>query len=374
MKKLLKSLLHKFNIEIKKLPYKSDLLIEESNHLPSIDESIVNEIFDFFNVIEPFYSEDIRPELKIAGAWRKDFETRRTNQLNFIRTQDKEGYSNLIKSMMRNELIAGQWGIGYYDKKILNTTAPNEFLDNLKQYSNLTNHNLDVLDDGPFGGKWGVKVGNQLVTFRDPYKGVNAFNAAKILNFICEGEGGATYLDLGSGFGSDAIKVEKFSELPVRIILMDLPLNLTTAFAYVSMNAGKKCVLISNADQLQEHLISNFSESEFIFIPTSLVEDFSKLGIKVDLMYNHGSFSEMDFDTISYYIKCLLNGTVKALFEVNSNASTLDGNLSDNLLNYGGHVEVPSSKFPIPTNYKLVKSSLSINSYNRYVENLYIYK
>ena len=83
-------------------------------------------------------------------------------------------------------------------------------------------------------------------------------------------------------------------------------------------------------------------------------------------MYNHGSFSEMDYSTISFYLKTLLkNGPVKAIFEINSNKD---------VENTGGHTEIKSSLFPIPKSFKLIKRNQSFNSYfdHRYLESLYV--
>ena len=370
--KLAKSIFRRIQVDLRKQYFLDDFLVVESDHIPSVKPSIVDDIFDFYNKVKPFYDENIRPELKIDGAWKTIFELNRKNQLRFIETQDKSSYAGLLTNMLRNEMVSAQWSVAYYDKKLLNNKAPIQCAKNLDDFKYLTrnnsnvSHNIDKLDDGPFGGKWGINVDGFILNFLDSYKGVNAFNSAQIINFMCD-EDRATYIDLGSGIGSDAIKVEKFTDFPLRSILIDVPMNLTTAYAYVSMNSGKRCVLISNIDEFIEILEADFDESEFLFVPTILVEQIGKLGLSIDLLYNHGSFSEMDFDTIKFYLDNFLNGTVKALFDINSNTSDI---LS------GGHLEVESSSFPIPPAYKLLKRNFSINNYfnHRYIESLYIYK
>jgi len=372
LRRLIQSIFRKLGLEIRKQHFENDFLVVESEHVPPVDLSIVDDIFDFYSKVKPFYDEkNIRPELRIAGAWRSLFELNRKNQLKFIETQDKSSYADLLTYMLRNEMVSGQWAIGYYDKKILNNEIPNQCAKNLDDFTQLTMNgsnaysNIDKLDDGPFGGKWGVRVEGFILNYLDLYKGVNAFNSAQVINYMCD-RNRAVFMDLGSGIGSDAIKVEKFTDFPLRSILIDVPLNLTSAYAYVSMNSGKRCVLVSDIDEFSKIVEADFDESEFLFVPTTLVEQIGKLGLSIDLLYNHGSFSEMDFKTIKFYLDSLLNGTVKALFEINSNSSrTLSG----------GHVEVISSSFPIPSEYKLVKRNSSINSYfnHRYVENLYMH-
>jgi hypothetical protein len=369
IKALIKKLLVKKGYEVRKFPFGSgsSLFVEEASEVPPVESTIVESIFNFFAKIPPFYNEDVRSELRIGGNWKSAFEPRRKNQLSCLSSLDVEGYASLLNCMFRNELISGLWVIGYYNNKILGSGAPQQFVHNLENFLNLTGLNINVLDDGNFGGKWGVRIDNSLITFIDPSKGLNAFNSANFLNANCGQK--ATYLDLGSGYGSDVIKVEKMAEMPLRTILCDLPLNLTTAFAYVSMNTRKRCVLIDSESALEAQLSSNFSESEFIFVPTIFIEKLAESSGPIDLLFNHGSFSEMDYNAVKFYLDTLLlNGPVKAMFEINGNVK------------FGPHRyqkfrgEVLQSSFPIPDSFKLLKRNLGINNYydGRLVENLYV--
>jgi hypothetical protein len=361
IKALVKNLLIKNGFEVRKFPAHFHF-VEEASEVPSVESTIVESIFNLFAKIPPFYSEDVRSELRVGGAWRSLLEKRRKNQLSYLNSQDEERYASLLNCMLRNELATG-WCISNYDKSILGSNAPQQFVHNLENFLNLTGLNINLLDDGNFGGKWGVKIDNSLITFVDPSKGLNAFNSANFLNANCGQK--ATYLDLGSGFGSDVIKVEKLAKMPLRTILCDLPLNLTTAFAYVWMNTRKRCVLIDSESALEAQLSSDFSESEFIFVPTIFIEKLAELSSPIDLMYNHASFSEMDYNTVKFYLDTLLlNGPVNAMFEINSNVECVNG----------GHIEISSSSFPIPDSFKLLKRNPALNTYydRRYVESLYV--
>lgn len=337
-----------------------------SKEVPSreIDRKIVDEIFNFFDLIPPFYDSSVRDELKISGAWGQDLKERRKNQLDLLKSRNSEGYAVLLDSLLTNELVSGQWSISYFEQKLLNKKAPEHFLANLKLYENLTGDtDYGSLIDGDFGGRWGVKIGNRTLLLVDPYKGINAFNAANYLNSLAVKKN--IYLDFGSGIGSDCIKVSKMVARPTRFLLCDIPLNLTTAFAYVSANVKYQCHLVSSTEQLQETLKSNFSEHEFIFVPSIFVEELAKQLVSIDLMYNHGSFSEMDYDTVKFYIDVLLTkGPVKALFEINSNTRAL---------NKSSHIEVPSSEFPLPETFQLIYKlpSVNIEFRHRYVQSLY---
>jgi hypothetical protein len=209
----------------------------------------------------------------------------------------------------------------------------------------------------------GACVDGNHLTFFDPYKGVNAFNIANILN--SSGKSVNVLLDLGPGIGSDAINVSKLVNSPTLFILMDIPLNLTTAFAYVSMNTGYDCDLIDSEDELSESLVNAINDHKFIFVLTKFVEVVANQIETVDLLFNHGSFSEMDQHTVSFYLDTLLaKGPVVSMFEINSNSA---------IENTGGHIEVPSSQFKIPPNFDLIMRVPTINNEfgHGYVQSFY---
>jgi len=342
-----------------------DKIIDPDNYV-KIKEQIVDDILEFFKKVPPFYSDEIRDELIIGGAWKQDLLERRPLQLKAIEEYNKELYSKLLENMFRNEMISGMWNISYYNKDLIGNGFPYQFQYNLHMFKFITNLSIDFLCDGDFGNKWGLLRNDKIITFVDPYKAINAYNTANLLNSL-DNKDNICYMDLGSGWGSDALKVEKLSNKPTRVILFDIPLNLTTAYAYVSMNTDKECILISSKEGLNILKENNYKESHFIFIPTIFIEELSAVSPKIDLIYNHGSFSEMDYKTIEFYLKILLTNEVKILFEINSNESAL---------NCGSHIEVKSLNFPLPEEYKLLKRSPTINSClgHRYLESVYLRK
>ena len=339
--------------------------VVESEEAPSVKAETINEIMGFFDFVPPFYFEDTRDELKIAGAWKSHLLERRATQIKLIENKDHAGYASLLEKLLQNELISGQWSVAYFDSKLIGKAPPEQFIANFELYNNLTGLNdLSLLDDGNFGGKWGVRVNDSVVTVVDPYKGINAFNAANYLNAAASNR--KAHLDFGSGIGSDVIKVSKLVNSPTRFILVDIPLNLTTAYAYISNNVAHCCQLIREKQELDEVSSREFDQHEFIFVPSLYVEELADKIDSIDLMYNHGSFSEMDFNTIKFYMDTLLaDGPVNALLEINSNTP---------MENTGGHIEVVSSRFPIPPQFKLVTRTPSINVEfgHRYVQSLYV--
>lgn len=84
----------------------------------------------------------------------------------------------------------------------------------------------------------------------------------------------------------------------------------------------------------------------------------------VDLFINTRSLSEVDYYTVKEYISQIVRTCKLYFFHDNSDREVSKG---------GGHVEVPSSKFPIPDTFKRIYKSRSIwlSGQGRYREHLY---
>jgi hypothetical protein len=76
LKNLIKSALSELGLELRKNPFKTNFTIAESEHLPSVKASVIDDIFDFIKNVPPFYSEETPSQLKIAGAWMEPFRGR----------------------------------------------------------------------------------------------------------------------------------------------------------------------------------------------------------------------------------------------------------------------------------------------------------
>ena len=363
MKNQIIKFLKKFGFAIIKVnKYSLKHKISDNKKILKVRKNVVFDILNFYDKIPPFYNDSIRDELQIKGAWKDDLIKRRPNQLDAIREKDHEKYSVLLENMFRNEMISGLFSISYFNKKIIGESFNHDFEYSMFMSKYITDLDVDILNDGDFGNRWGLIKDNKVITLADPYKTINAFNTSNMLNSINDSKN-ICYMDIGSGYGSDVIKTSKLSIKPTRTILFDIPLNLTTAYAYISMNTNKKCFLISSKSDLEILKDDNFSEDHFIFIPTIFAEELSSIKPEIKLTFNHGSFSEMDFKTVKFYLDTLLNNHVKYLYEINSN---------DTQLNTGNHIEVTSSTFPLPNEYKLLKRSITTIPYHRYLESLYV--
>lgn len=171
------------------------------------------------------------------------------------------------------------------------------------------------------------------------------------------------FIDLGSGIGTCALKTARMFESKSKIILIDLPLNLTTAYAYIKTNSAYDCNLISSLDDLYNIKNNSLDATTFYFVPSSFIDQIPHYIEEIDLLYNHGSFSEMDKITIDFYIDVLTN-RIKCnyLYEINSNKPKL---------NIGNHVEIPSSDFGFPAHMKLLAKYPAVIDPSRYVCSLY---
>jgi hypothetical protein len=160
-------------------------------------------------------------------------------------------------------------------------------------------------------------------------------------------------LDLGSGYADYAEKLMVYSQNKVNICLIDIPQNLTTSYVYLCRIFGKdRVLLVSSKEQLIQR-----KPGQFVLITTLLIPN---LNYEFDLVHNMHSFSEMDLETIEYYLNMLTTNT-SFLIETNVNI--------DNVA--AGHLEIKSSDFPIPKHLKLL-TRFSDGIQSRHVTSIYM--
>jgi hypothetical protein len=104
-------------------------------------------------------------------------------------------------------------------------------------------------------------------------------------------------------------------------------------------------------------------QAEVLFAPSLFVGELE--GRPITVLHNSGSFSEMDLDTIEFYLQKLIGPETAFFLETNSD---LD------VANTGGHVEVRSSRFPVPRTHRRIYHGpvWSTPGGHRYVFNLYV--
>lgn len=335
------------------------------NNTFKINREIVETIINFYKNIKPFYSNDAKGPLKIGGIWKDIFLNKRKHQLDAIKREDVDAYENLLNNMFRNEIGISLNGVIQYDESP-KKPLPVGFIALMDGFKFLTGRREEELAYCDFGNRWGYKTTNGVISGADPRHGIYAQQIINILRSYTSKK--PVLVDLGSGFGGTVEKVARWYKKPLRILLIDLPLNLTTAYAYISagFEKHKRCTfLIDSEEKLEEVLSDENQETEFIFIPTLFVEKLKELPINV--LHNHGSFSEMDYETIKFYLQNLVNHNTDFLLEINS---SIDVRKSDVFS------EVPSTKFPIPSTHSLLTRAPTWGTPqgHRYLESLYINK
>ena len=96
--KIVKNILDYFGVRVSRKIHSNYRIVQETPS-SNITHGIVDEIFDFFDLIPPFYDSSVRDELKIAGAWGEDLKVRRKNQLELLKARNIEGYIKLLDNL-----------------------------------------------------------------------------------------------------------------------------------------------------------------------------------------------------------------------------------------------------------------------------------
>lgn len=322
--------------------------ISSGNHI-GVNAEVVASIIDFYKKVPPFYDQDTIQPLKIGGAWRDNFQKFRPKQLEAIRNQDAHGYEMLLSNFFRNELVSQMWDVGYFQNSI-GKKMPSDFYTWLDAFQFITRRSADSLVAKSVGNPWGYKTPFGVIKVIDPAQGIKADSITNLIR-LSHDKGGKnadevnarkpTMLDLGSGFGGDVEKVARFYGGAITCILVDVPLNLTTAYAYLSSIFGLDACFLCSDESDVSFALSHQIDKKFIFVPSLYVSMLRN--VEIDVLHNHGSLSEMDRDTIDFYIKALIPNA-KFFHEINSAKAA----------NLGEHLEIESHSFPIPETHVLL--------------------
>ncbi len=326
-------------------------------------KEVINRIVSSYHSAKKEQSKVSIP-YKPGGAWKEDIEKRRAEYLKALNVKDFERLSELLRNFFRNNGVAGLWIHGYYDdihnasnkkkKKYINSI--------LQDYYTV----VDFVDDFDIsnlripsvGNPWGYVIKETLVlptACRHYYYASHVHNLLEDISIpvVCE---------IGGGFGGFAHYLLS-SNKRVKYLNFDLPETLLIA-QYFLMNSfpDKKFLLYgeSGNQNISEEVLN---KHDIILMPNFALPNVTNKA--VDLFFNTGSLSEMDYHTVEEYINQIARITKKYFFHDNSDRPAL---------NTGGHVEVVSSKFPIPQDiFKRIYKTNSLwgGSSGRYREHLY---
>lgn len=320
-----------------------------------LKSKIVSEILKFNTKCNYFYENlSIIKELKIEGLWKYYILKYKKKQLDTYLNKNVDEIMILHESMFYNCLLRGiSWNYSYFENINFNYTAILYFIKDLNLYK-IIFKNLDSLPSNSNNQikKWGYKHKNDKIHFADVASGVQKNLILNALNLLNE-KRKYNIMEIGPGFGPLAERL--FDENKINtLILLDIPSTLTTAFYYLSSKFGlDKVKILSSPSDVQKYYNLD-DEKKILLIPTCYY-DLIKNIKNVDLLCNFASFSEMEFDTIKFYLENLPK-EVKLIVSGNSNisASSSDPEVMAEVR------EVISDKFPIPKYFDLVFSTVQI--------------
>ena len=103
-----------------------------------------------------------------------------------------------------------------------------------------------------------------------------------------------------------------------------------------------------------------FDEPKIILIPSCFIESIHS---RMDIVNNYQSFSEMDPETVSFYINIITQSFPRYIIENNVNVPNSE--------NYGKFKETLVRNFNLPKEYSLLARFSAPESWSRYVTSIY---
>lgn len=296
----------------------------------------------------------------IAGAWAQDIKTRRAEWLAAMKSGSTQQLEVLFKNFFRNSGVAGAWNYAYYDDARVNENSLRIkiYSDYLVWLDLVENGNTEELALPNIGNVWGLDLGGAMVAPGSPRL---HYYSHRILRLIA-GKPRAVLCEIGGGWGGFSYYLlNQIQQSPIYIGL-DIP-EVSMIAAYFLMKAfpKKKMLLFgeANIQDLDRHRIAQY---DAVLLPNFCLGGFPA-GM-IDVGFNTGSMSEMDYPTIAEYIRQLDRCGMEWFFHDNSDRP---------FANNGAHIEVPASIYPIPSHYRQIYKNRSPfgEDSGRYREYLY---
>ena len=324
------------------------------DHIRRIKESFIRSKEEQLKYEKPYQT---------TGEWVPIVEKVRANYIEALKQSSHDEFQSLIANFFRNSGSAGLNTHESYESAVqLNSRGKKDFilkiLRDLKVWQELTgSENYEVLKSLSAGNPWGYYVKDTLVlpnACRHHYSAWRANNLLRDINVPILAE-------IGGGYGGFGYFLKRDNS-DIKYINFDLPEVLMISQYYL-LNAfpDKKILLFGeknkplSCDSIRDH--------DIILLPNFLISELEDR--TVDLLFNCNSLSEMNEITVNEYFRHINRVTKKYFFHINSDVSLLRG---------GNHYEIPSSKFPISNDFKLLAknhSSFDMLVDGRYKEFLY---
>jgi hypothetical protein len=262
--------------------------------------------------------------------------------------------------MFFNELVSGLWPYGYYEA---DAVLSHDFVRASDAFIYVSGIDLERIPTTRCWSAWGLKTESGIVKYTDIDHAIQSHRIVNLTNLLDDSLH-LNIVDLGSGFGGMAEKLQGMASANVTIYLVDIPLNLVNAYAYLGHIFGRDSVaLIKDRKELSFQEFGRGTPWKFILVPSVFSDTLSE-NVEISVLNNNGSLSEMDFETIEYYLETFLSDNTEIFVETNSNREQM---------NTGSHAEVPSSMFPVPASHRLISRTPAWPSQavSRYVTSIY---
>jgi len=365
LKYVVKSAAGMLGLDIKKLNVASFRLESRGSTDPCGDVILAKQVLNFTENIDFFYEKQIiPPSLEIAGAWRLDLIARRKKQIDIYMSGNVNSVAQYHENMFFNELIMGLWNYGYlHCEPKINRHAISNFLSDFESYAKIFPTLPFLVSDVPLP-VWGHSNGTDIIRFTDIWHSIQANHLADVALYIkkLKRTESLSYIEIGSGFGGLAEKLA-VNSIFNKLVLIDIPHNLVTAYYYLGRCVGVEAIsIVSSRSELERAYLD--SSIYIILCPSCFYESVHNLSGPF-IFGNFGSFSEMDYESISFYLNGLPKDT-HAIVQINSNEKSL---------NTGGHVEVSIDEFPITNDFVRIyggQATSSASSGGRYKTSIHI--
>lgn len=363
IKAIIKNIFAYYNYNLSKTTGKF-VLSEKKSNIANGDIALASKILSFTKKIDIYYKNlNLNKQCEISGEWKNELLRKRQIQESSYRSEDIELIASFHERMFYNELISGLWNFGHLKNGKCSFFSSLLFMNDLNNYEKIFPNCKYLYSNIPLPF-WGGLKKNQLIKFTDTLHATCSNHLSDLSNFFKNrNNSNVSLIEIGSGFGGLAEKIFRH-KLFNNIFLFDIPHNLLTAYYYLGRCFGKdKVLLIDNINDFRKFLKTE--KNKIFLIPTCFYELNQEIEEQC-ILANFGSFSEMDFASIEYYVK-KMNKRVVALIDINSNQKIKKNKEFD---------EIISDDFPIKTeSFKKIYSGKSTNDLansGRYKVSLYL--
>src|SRR5229473_7794974 len=305
----------------------------------------------------------VPPAYKPGGEWDHGIKTTRQEYLTALERRDVGDLSRLLRNFFRNSGANGLLTLGQYAETAAASARRKRWfvhclLQDYATWKELTgNTNPRSLAVPTIGNAWGYVIDGQLVMSDLCRLNYFAHQARALLSDV---PGVPVVAEIGGGFGGFAYYLLSAAR-QCRYVAFDLPEILLVQQYYLMSAFPQKTFLLYGEQQIK--FDSALESYDVILLPNfelpKLPDD------SVDFFINTESLSEIDYATIEDYIAQIARTCRLYFFHDNSDRATPKG---------GGHIEVPSSRFPIPESaFKRIYKSKSpwVGPGDRMREHLY---